>query len=397
MAKKQKKLELDKKNKEDARSRFQLMLLAKPEEVPHQDNEKADPKTVIPYEQLPPAADLLAGSRRRCKGRKLKAKKGIKRLAHPPGSPKLTQVKEEADSPPPPSPGSPADLDILPEVDIPEARVDLRCSRCKKPFDMSRAQVVGNTFRCHMCNTRGVQLSRLPEWKASKLSGFTEEEKQDFWTRTHGCDSAAKLSLLVTNKVTHRHVETQHSEKLGTYLPLSVYKSKGYSIKRIKARCTDKKWHPVLGMCYRVVVESHATSADDQKAEEEELQQVQHPKGSAFGKGFPGTRDGQQLDPKQAKKDISTATKILAKLASIHAPLAALLKSKHVSKLPAFAIASAARCHEDLKSIDQNAQKVIKGVGELEYSIQQCNEVVKHATTQRDFVQSMLTAAAHMH
>ena len=112
-------------------------------------------------------------------------------------------------------------------------------------------------------------MSRLAEWKASSLAGFTEEEKEDFWARTHECDSAAKLSLLITNKVTHRHVETQHSEKMGAYLPLSVYKTKGYSIKKIKKRCTDKKWRPVLGMCYRVVVESHATSADDQKAEDD--------------------------------------------------------------------------------------------------------------------------------
>ena len=251
-------------------------------------------------------------------------------------------------------------------------------------MDVSRSQIVGKSagcWRCNVCNTRGVQLSRLPQWKCKGLKGFSKEEREEFWKKTHECDSPEKLVQLLTKREVTRHVESKHTAKNGAFLPLSVYKQRGFNTKRIKKFCTNKKWFKELGWCYNVGVESSGSLTKDEKEQEEEMkaQETVHGSEAASSSSAGGGAGGPNEIPKlvntgNAKKDIGTATKILAKLATIMAPLSAVLKSKHCSKLPEFAIKAAEKCASDLKSMEQNAQKVIKGAAALEFSLQQCNE-----------------------
>ena len=65
------------------------------------------------------------------------------------------------------------------EADFPELAVELKCARCGSKLDPSRAVITGKAagvWRCNLCNTRGVQLARLPGWQ-----GFAGILRGRFW------------------------------------------------------------------------------------------------------------------------------------------------------------------------------------------------------------------------
>ena len=69
--------------------------------------------------------------------------------------------------------------------DFPELAVVLKCARCSSKLDPSRAVITGKAagvWRCNMCNTRGVQLARLPGWQS-----FSSILRGSFWRQTNLC------------------------------------------------------------------------------------------------------------------------------------------------------------------------------------------------------------------
>ena len=280
------------------------------------------------------------------------------------------------------------------ELDIPSTSVDLRCTRCKSRLDPAKAQIVGKScgsWRCNFCNTRAVQLSRLPAWPGfrDKLKGFAPEEKEEFWKSTHDAGNSDALLQLITKRQVKRKKESTFADKKGQYLPLSWYAAQGFDAKRIEATCKDIVEDEVLGTCYRVVIRSKGSGNLDEFEQEEELsaQETAH-QGAASSSGIhqgspspsgaglePGANPSGKLSSVAVKKEQGVATRILAKLAMLITPLAATLKSKHCSKLPPFAVDGAKKILDDLKAMEQNAQKVIRGVASLEHSLADCNDL----------------------
>ena len=278
-------------------------------------------------------------------------------------------------------------------VDIPTSGPDLRCSRCKCTLEPARAQIVGKsagTWRCNRCNTRGVQLSRIPTWKTFQghLKTFSEDEKKSFWEQCKDCENPVELTKLITRSQTKRHSEESHTSTEGEYLPLGVYKARGFNIKRIKKYCKDIKIHETLGKTYRVKIDGKGSLSKDEEVDEENLSKRQRVGGSASssGGGGPSGAVGSAESPDVAnmplggeapsKKDIGLANRVLLKLATVITPFATSLKSKHCAKLPPMTVAEARTTVDDLVKMEQKAQAVVRGGAPLTPSMADCNELV---------------------
>jgi len=132
-----------------------------------------------------------------------------------------------------------------------------RCSRCGLPLTRDKVQLTGKTrgvFRCGVCNVRGVQLHRLPGWMAFQgtMRRLSPEQRMAFWRGSHSEDGPGLREYLadqeeVFSVSTEKQATTAHAE----WLPLKVWKRRGYPAKRIKRLCERKK-DPTLGWVYRV-------------------------------------------------------------------------------------------------------------------------------------------------
>ena len=284
-------------------------------------------------------------------------------------------------------------LDIglaIPEFNTP----DLRCNRCKNKVDPARCQVTGKSagcWRCNVCNTRAVQLSRLPEWKTFQkdLAGFGDDEKEEFWQSAGQAVSPAQLSKLISEKMVKRHIESTSKSSGGEYLPLSVLATRGWDVAVIEQQCTDKKPCKMFGWRYCVDTDKKDTTTTDQHEHQKALQasgpppgssSEQNPAGGAAAAGAAAEGEDTGAKPKptdaQIKKDKGTATRILAKLATIMVQMQTTMKSKKLEKLLSFSVEAAKQLLTDLKAMEANAQKVIRGTESLQHTMQSANELV---------------------
>ena len=170
---------------------------------------------------------------------------------------------------------------------MPDIEQTVRCSRCHSQVHQCRVQVTGKSLgvvRCNACNTRAVQLYRIPAWStfSSKLRGLSEEDRAAFWRGTHLATSPEQLTKFVQGQetVVNRHTERQSATVSGEYLPLSVYELRGFDADRIARLCRDTREDPILGTLYRIAIQGKAEQAEDERLREERLT-----KGSSHGLG----------------------------------------------------------------------------------------------------------------
>ena len=148
-----------------------------------------------------------------------------------------------------------------------------RCSKCRQEVDVLRVQLTGKkqgVWKCNKCNTKHVQLVRIfGGWPSQAFKDLSEAEQEAFWAAT--TSSAAEVQQQVQEFMKKRRVEMAESDIGGTYLPLSVYKMQGYDTEAIEANCKDKREHSVLGMTYKVKLESEHHSAREELEREQVL------------------------------------------------------------------------------------------------------------------------------
>ena len=290
--------------------------------------------------------------------------------------------------------------DVPTEVEscVPKLCPDVRCGRCKGPLDMVRAVISGKSagsWRCHKCNTKGVQLSRLPGWGdfQATLKAFSPEQRAAFWKGTHqeaGPDGLGRFLNEQTAMIS-RHAETNSAKTGGTYLPLSVYERRGFDVDAIRRHCRDKRMHPVLGMVYRVALDEVFSGAQNETINETSLMKGS---GSNMGSQAGSSTDGQPLpsaagessttapvtetpkpSPADARRMLGLATRILSKTGLVVVPLEVGLKSKHISKLPEYAVDSAKATLAELKELETQCKKTLRGAPVMTMSMSDANDL----------------------
>ena len=113
-----------------------------------------------------------------------------------------------------------------------------RCSKCGNMVERSKAKISGkgnSYWVCKVCHTRCSQLSTicsgLPPQHFKKLS---EEKNQEFFTQIKNLRSAKQLKMYTNNffrTITEENHGTKDKKK---YLPLSVWKMRGFDVKKIR-------------------------------------------------------------------------------------------------------------------------------------------------------------------
>ena len=128
--------------------------------------------------------------------------------------------------------------------------VNPTCRRCGQWCDLWKSQRVSTKqaiFVCSKCNIKGVQLSRLfGSWPPKMFKCMSEDEQNKFWDGIKDAPSP-QLEGLVVQKLSVVRREWEEAKEGGAYLPLNVYKQRGFDNNAIEARCTDKLEEPVLG------------------------------------------------------------------------------------------------------------------------------------------------------
>ena len=225
------------------------------------------------------------------------------------------------------------------ELIVPDLGPRLRCSRCRQEVDPVRGHLSGKAlriFRCNVCNTRATQLSRLPQWNEfrNKLKDFPPEKKESFWKEAAETAGTADLRKLLAEHLTTTREEADFAESSGSYQPLSWYEKQGYNTELIEQRCGDTRNHPIFGKVYRVAFDSSGSSARNVLSQTKDLSStavLSEGSAGAGGSGLPRPPTPPDKE-KVLKKNQLVATRILARLAPVSAPLAATLKHKDASK-----------------------------------------------------------------
>ena len=226
-------------------------------------------------------------------------------------------------------------LSLAVELSVPDLGPRLRCSRCRQEVDPVRGHLSGKAlgiFRCNVCNTRATQLNRLPQWNEFRntLKDFPPEKKESFWKEAAETAGTADLRKLLAEHLTTTREEADFAESSGSYQPLSWYEKQGYNTELIEQRCGDTRTHPIFGKVYRVAFDSSGSSARNVLSQTKDLSSIAVlSEGSAGVAALYWPRPPTPPDrEKVLKKNRLVATRILARLAPVSAPLAATLKHK---------------------------------------------------------------------
>ena len=133
------------------------------------------------------------------------------------------------------------------------------CCKCRNEVDPLRCYGKSpGTWKCGVCNTRCVQLTRkFGSWPIAGFEGLSEEAKTEFWNDLKSCQGMGDIEKLVESSITTVTTSHQATNFGGDWLPLSVWSQRGWDPEEIKktANATNSKPHPRWGMVYKIVVE----------------------------------------------------------------------------------------------------------------------------------------------
>ena len=113
---------------------------------------------------------------------------------------------------------------------------------------------------------------------------FSEAEKTQFWQDIKGITTRAEQEKMVVNSLSKTIIESRKAGEHGEYLPLSVYKARGWDIKIIEEQCKDWKPCRMFGKRYNVEVEYRDKSEEERYCREQIMKGISdNKKRSSFG------------------------------------------------------------------------------------------------------------------
>ena len=139
-------------------------------------------------------------------------------------------------------------------------------------------------WTCRQCACRYTQLARSwVGWPPTEFDAFSSEEANKFWQDVGACDTNEEQEQLVAESLTQVVEETRCGGTGGEYLPLSVYKTRGFDTTLIEELCDDKKPSRMFGTVYRVDIEYQTKETKEKRIREAILQSVQERRGGGGG------------------------------------------------------------------------------------------------------------------
>ena len=130
------------------------------------------------------------------------------------------------------------------------------CRRCGSKVTEEHVRKTGKNktfFVCTMCHSRISQLYKeYGKWPPVHFKTMSPDQQQEFYASVRDVTDKKQLKMITDEKISINKQSAKGATEAGDYLPLSVLKTRGFNVKRIKERCTDIQRHPILGKCYRV-------------------------------------------------------------------------------------------------------------------------------------------------
>ena len=140
------------------------------------------------------------------------------------------------------------------------------CSKCNQPLNGIRQTDKGpKRYYCKSCKAQVSALSRmLGTWPIAQFKELSAEEQRTFYNNARGLDKQ-QLQDQVSKVLERVEQRTVAYESGGKFLPLDVWACKGFNVEHIRDRSdpVDIRPHNVLGMTYRLRIESLATKDDN--------------------------------------------------------------------------------------------------------------------------------------
>ena len=151
-----------------------------------------------------------------------------------------------------------------PEVEAapPQPVVETTCHYCGKTcekIDSCCINLKRDECKCKACNVTRVSLFRSGEFP--DLSKLTKEEMTAFYLNCQNTNGQGKLELARQIHMSRVTTDFETYAEEGTFLPLTVWAAKGFdsaSIERLSLP-ENIRTHPVLGVVYRVALETAGT------------------------------------------------------------------------------------------------------------------------------------------
>ena len=150
--------------------------------------------------------------------------------------------------------GALTDIGLFPEM-------TLHCQTCGSRCQLSRMRCRGKScasWECLNCGTKSTQLRRVfGKWPIGEFVEMEPDEQKAFFSDIGGMSmEALKQHCERTFSKTESH--GKFYEERGQFLPLSVWATRGFPVEDIEAKshASDRRFHDVLGMTYRVALMS---------------------------------------------------------------------------------------------------------------------------------------------
>lgn len=129
------------------------------------------------------------------------------------------------------------------------------CKKCNCPLDISEGVIRGPTqMWCKQCNSLDVMLRRNQAWPPMTFTRLSDEDQHSFWQacKKQREESGGRFSYVRVRDVLCTTLQREvRKEKAmasgGTYLPLSVYRARGYEITEGFEERNPKQWSHGLG------------------------------------------------------------------------------------------------------------------------------------------------------
>ena len=122
---------------------------------------------------------------------------------------------------------------------------------------------------CKVCNCKRTTIYRNKDqvgWPPKGFDVLNAEKKREFWNSVKETKDTKHLLEVTKEYVDVFKTSTKASVSHGEYQPIGWYKKQGYNTKRIKSKCKDKKYDPILGTLYRVYIAKQANSTVEGKS-----------------------------------------------------------------------------------------------------------------------------------
>ena len=156
----------------------------------------------------------------------------------------------------------------------------MKCKKCGLEVALTESVIRGPTeLWCRECNSLYTMLRRHQQWPPACFATLSEEAQQNFFARCKQEKQDAKKTMF-SYKTVRDTLVTQICEETrkvrtvgvsGTYLPLSVYRARGYEVDQGFTTRNPSEWSPGLNQWTYLLVESSVSEQEIRATTEKQV------------------------------------------------------------------------------------------------------------------------------